>query len=338
MPLTTGDRLGPYELLSLLGSGGMGDVFRARDTRLDRIVAIKVLEAHVAADPDRRQRFEREARVISQLNHPHICVLFDVGREADVDFLVMEYLEGHTLAAQLDQGAVSIDQALRYSIEIADGLDAAHRQGIVHRDLKPANVMLTKAGAKLLDFGIASSRTADGPPRTRKGSASETHRGATMPRPSQSGTLPARCSTAPDSWKGEADARSDLFAFSAVLARWWPAARSRVSQASLIAAILGTIRRSPRCNRYPAALDRSLKCLEGSGHAARPRDLVDELKWIAEGMRTPSVAPAPLHRRRDHGGWSRRRGAGGPRRLGARPPSPTPELPVTDRGERAPDC
>src|SRR5678816_1462297 len=155
MTLAAGTRLGPYELIAPVGAGGMGEVYRAKDTRLDRTVAVKVLPAHLSSSPESRQRFEREAKTISQLSHPHICALYDVGNQDGVEFLVMEYLEGETLSERLLKGALPFDQVLRYGIEIADALDKAHRQGIVHRDLKPANVMLTKTGVKLLDFGLA---------------------------------------------------------------------------------------------------------------------------------------------------------------------------------------
>jgi serine/threonine protein kinase len=155
--LTPGTRLGPYEILSALGAGGMGEVYKAHDTRLDRAVAIKVLPTDVASDPDRRERLEREARAVAALNHPHIYTLYDIGHQDGTDFLVMEYLEGETLADRLTKGALPIDQALRYTIEVASALDKAHRAGIVHRDLKPGNVMLTKCGAKLLDFGLAKT-------------------------------------------------------------------------------------------------------------------------------------------------------------------------------------
>src|SRR6266581_6140763 len=157
MPLSTGQRLGPYEILSPAGAGGMGEVYRARDTRLDRIVAIKVLPAHVAADPELRQRLEREARAVSSLNHPHICALYDVGHQDGTDFLVMEYLEGETLAALVARGPLPLEDLLRRALEIANALDKAHRQGVIHRDLKPGNIMITKSGAKLLDFGLAKS-------------------------------------------------------------------------------------------------------------------------------------------------------------------------------------
>src|SRR5512137_50640 len=155
MTLSTGSRLGPYEILAPLGAGGMGEVYKARDTRLGRDVAIKVLPAHLSANPEIRARFEREARAISQLNHPHICSLHDIGRQEGIDYLVMEYLEGETLAERLQKGPLPAEQVLRYGIETAQALDCAHRSGIVHRDLKPGNIMLTKSGAKLMDFGLA---------------------------------------------------------------------------------------------------------------------------------------------------------------------------------------
>src|SRR5713101_8275599 len=155
MALTAGTKLGPYEIQSPLGVGGMGEVYRARDTRLDRAVAIKILPAHLSANPELKERFEREARTISSLNHPHICHLYDVGSANGTDYLVMELLEGETLANRLQRGMVPIKQALQYGVQIAEALDNAHKHGIVHRDLKPGNIMLTRAGAKLLDFGLA---------------------------------------------------------------------------------------------------------------------------------------------------------------------------------------
>ncbi len=157
MALAPGTHLGPYEILAPLGAGGMGEVYRARDIRLDRTVAIKVLPQHLADTPEARQRFEREARAVSALNHPHICTLHDVGSQDGTDYLVMEYLEGETLAARLEKGPLPLDLVLKYGVEIADALDKAHRQGIIHRDLKPGNIMLTKSGAKLVDFGLAKA-------------------------------------------------------------------------------------------------------------------------------------------------------------------------------------
>ena len=164
MPLSAGTRLGPYEILGPLGAGGMGEVYKARDTRLDRTVAVKVLPPQLADDPDFRERFAREAKSISSLNHPNICTLHDIGEApgagpgaSGIHYLVLEYLEGETLAARLAKGPLPVPDALKIAIEIAGALDKAHRQGIVHRDLKPGNVMLTKTGAKLLDFGLARS-------------------------------------------------------------------------------------------------------------------------------------------------------------------------------------
>src|ERR1700745_1674888 len=162
MAILPDSRLGPYEILSALGAGGMGEVYKARDSRLDRTVAIKILPDTLAADPQFRERFDREARAISPLTHPHICTLYDVGEQAGTVFLVMECLEGETLEQRLKKGALPLDEALKVAIQIADALAAAHRAGTVHRDLKPGNVMLTKQGAKLLDFGLAKA-AASGP-------------------------------------------------------------------------------------------------------------------------------------------------------------------------------
>src|SRR5262249_38550486 len=153
--LAAGSKLGPYEIKVLLGAGGMGEVYRACDTRLERTVAIKILPAQFSADPVRKQRFEREAKTISSLNHPHICVLYDVGHQDGTDYLVMECVEGETLAKRLERGPLPLEQVLKYGAQIADALDKAHRSGVVHRDLKPGNIMLTPTGAKLLDFGLA---------------------------------------------------------------------------------------------------------------------------------------------------------------------------------------
>ena len=163
MALPPGTRLGAYEVTAQIGSGGMGEVYKGRDTRLDRTVAIKILASDIADDASLRARFEREARAVAALDHPHICGIYDVGEANGTHFLVMPYLDGQTLAARLEKGALPLDQALKIATEIADALDKAHRQGIVHRDLKPANIMLTKAGSKLLDFGLAKLKTPTGP-------------------------------------------------------------------------------------------------------------------------------------------------------------------------------
>ena len=149
MALTRGTRLGPYEVIAPIGAGGMGEVYSARDTRLDRTVALKILPLHLADAPEVRQRFEREARAVSSLNHPNICALYDIGRQDSTDYLVMEYLEGQTLAKRIEQGSMPTAELLRVAIQICEALERAHRQGVIHRDLKPGNVMLTKAGAKL---------------------------------------------------------------------------------------------------------------------------------------------------------------------------------------------
>jgi serine/threonine protein kinase len=157
MALTSGARLGPYEIQSPLGAGGMGEVYRARDTRLERTVAVKILPSHLSENPEAKQRFDREARAISSLNHPNICTLFDVGQQGGVDYLVMEFLEGETLADRLRRGPLTAEQLLKCGNEICEGLGKAHKTGVIHRDLKPGNIMLTKTGAKLMDFGLAKA-------------------------------------------------------------------------------------------------------------------------------------------------------------------------------------
>src|SRR5580704_9999193 len=157
MALTSGTKLGPYEIQSPLGAGGMGEVYRARDTRLDRTVAVKVLASHLSSSPELKQRMEREGRAISSLNHPHICQLYDIGSQDGTDYLVMEFLEGETLAERLRKGAMPLAEVFKIGIAVAEALAVAHRQGIVHRDLKPGNIMLTKGGAKLMDFGLAKA-------------------------------------------------------------------------------------------------------------------------------------------------------------------------------------
>src|SRR6202022_3748524 len=212
MTLSRGSRLGPYEILAPLGAGGMGEVYRARDTRLERTVAIKVLPDRLSSSPEGRQRFEGEAKTISALSHPHICALYDVGNQDGVEYLVMEYLEGETLADGLARGPLALEQTLRFGIEIADALDRAHRQGIVHRDLKPGNIMLTKSGVKLLDFGLAKAVAA---PDMRGNLTSLPTQQALTQEGTILGTLQYM---APEQLEGkEADARTDIFAFGATL-------------------------------------------------------------------------------------------------------------------------
>ncbi len=265
------------EILGILGAGGMGEVYRARDTRLDRTVAIKILRD---TGSDLRVRFAREAKIIAALAHPHICTVFDIGQEDGTDYLVMEYLDGETLSAHLRGGAVPLEDALTTAIEIADALDRAHRAGIVHRDLKPSNVMLTNAGAKLLDFGLAKFHAV--PHGTSTTALTESLSGAGV----LTGTVPYM---APEQLEGrEADARSDLFAFGAVVHEMLTGHRAFAgeSQASVIAAILEHDPQpvSTRQPRTPPALDRVVKkCLAKDPDARwqTARDLGDELKWIA---------------------------------------------------------
>jgi serine/threonine protein kinase len=234
MALTLGTKLGPYQIESLLGAGGMGEVYRARDTRLNRTVALKILTQGLSDKPEVRQRFEREARAVSSLSHPHICVLYDIGNQDGIEYLVMEYLEGETLAARIAKGSLTTSELLRYASQIADALDKAHRQGIVHRDLKPANVMLTKTGAKLLDFGLAKDeKILQGDPDSSP----------TMSRPlTRQGSIVGTIQyMSPEQLEGKpADARSDIFSFGTMLYEMATGKKAfeAKSHASLIAAIL----------------------------------------------------------------------------------------------------
>ncbi|HSS43710.1 MAG TPA: protein kinase [Thermoanaerobaculia bacterium] len=285
MTLAVGTRLGPYEILSPIGAGGMGEVYKAKDTRLERTVAVKVLPQHLSASAEVRQRFEREAKTISQLSHPHICALYDVGREGETEYLVMELLEGETLSERLTKGALPLEQTLRYGTEISDALDKAHRQGIVHRDLKPGNVMLTKSGVKLLDFGLAKAMA----PPTPRGSltALPTQQGLT-----QEGTILGTFQyMAPEQLEGkEADVRSDIFAFGAVLYEMATGKKAFTgsSQASLITAIMSS-QPAPISSiqpMTPPALDRIVRTCMAKDPDERWQsagDLRGELQWIAEG-------------------------------------------------------
>ena len=213
MPIQAGSRLGPYELTAPIGAGGMGEVWRGKDTRLDRSVAVKILPAAFAEDEERRQRFEREAKAISSLNHPHICTLFDVGHEGDAHFLVMELLEGEVLADRLQKGPLPLDQVVKLGAQVAEALSAAHKQGIVHRDLKPGNVVLTKTGAKLVDFGLARTGAGLGGP------SGSTELPTEMKPLTTAGTVLGTFQyMAPEQLEGtEADARTDIFALGALL-------------------------------------------------------------------------------------------------------------------------
>jgi serine/threonine protein kinase/Tol biopolymer transport system component len=246
MALTSGAKLGPYEIQSPLGAGGMGEVYRARDVRLDRTVAIKVLASHLSSSPELRQRMEREARAISSLNHPNICHLYDIGSQDGTDYLVMEFLEGETLAERLGKGALPLGETLKIGIAVAEALAVAHRQGIVHRDLKPGNIMLTKGGAKLMDFGLAKSAVASAPGGASSApllSAARTMSGASPVSPlTTAGTMIGTIQyMSPEQIEGkEADARSDLFALGAVLYEMVTGSRpfGGKSQISVASAIL----------------------------------------------------------------------------------------------------
>jgi eukaryotic-like serine/threonine-protein kinase len=220
MALPTGTRLGPYEIVAPIGAGGMGEVYRAKDTRLDRTVAIKVLASHLSSSPELKQRFEREARSVSSLNHSHICQLYDVGSQNGTEYLVMEYLEGETLADRLRKGALPLNELLKTAMEIAEALEVAHRAGIIHRDLKPGNIMLTKAGVKLMDFGLAKPAAIGGAGAAPMLSAAQTVSGPSPMSPLTTagmivGTI---LYMSPEQIEGkEADARADIFSFGAVL-------------------------------------------------------------------------------------------------------------------------
>ncbi len=301
MTFSAGVRFGPYEVEAPVGVGGMGEVYRARDTRLDRTVAIKVLRTAVAAREELRQRFEREARTISRLNHPHICALYDVGQQDGTDYLVMEYLEGETLAHRLVRGPLPPEQVLRLGREIADALDKAHRQRIVHRDLKPANIMLTKAGVKLMDFGLAKLAQKTSPvvqalSRMTTQDSKITEEGVIV------GTFQYM---APEVLEGrEADARTDIFALGTVLYEMATghAAFQGKTRASLIAAILSS--EPPAMAQLqpltPPALERVVKaCLakDPDERIQTAHDVLLQLKWIAEAGSEAGV-PAPVAGRR----------------------------------------
>ncbi len=309
MAILPGRRLGPYEILSAIGAGGMGEVYKARDTRLDRIVAIKVLPAHLADLAELRERFEREAKTIASLNHPHICTLYDTGHQDDIDFLVMEYLEGETLAQRLLKGSLPIQQVMQYAIEISDALDKAHRKGITHRDLKPGNIMLTKSGTKLLDFGLAKLKEKVVPATAF--SDLPTEKDAMTAEGTILGTLQYM---APEQVEGrEVDARTDIFAFGAVVYEMATGKRpfEGRSQASVMAKILESDPppMSSLQPMTPPALDRVVKrCLakEQENRWQTARDLYEELKWIAEGGSQAGVSTpfATQAKSRERLAWS----------------------------------
>jgi eukaryotic-like serine/threonine-protein kinase len=236
MSLVPGTKFGPYEIGVALGAGGMGEVYRARDTRLDRSVAIKILPAQFSADPVRKQRFGREAKTISSLNHPSICTLHDIGSQDGVDYLVMELVEGETLSKRLEKGPLPLEQVLKYGVQITDALDKAHRAGIVHRDLKPGNIMLTSSGAKLLDFGLAKPAVPLASGATLTADAMKT-----TPVTQEGAIVGTFQYMSPEQIEGkELDGRSDIFSLGAVLYEMMTGQRafSGKSQLSVASAIL----------------------------------------------------------------------------------------------------
>jgi serine/threonine protein kinase/Tol biopolymer transport system component len=306
MSLTPGTRLGPYEIVAPLGAGGMGEVFRATDTRLGREVAVKVLPQHLSANPEVRARFEREAKTVSSLNHPHICTLHDVGREGDTDYLVMELIEGETLAQRLAKGALPTADVLQLGAQIADALDRAHRAGVIHRDLKPGNVMLTKAGAKLMDFGLARAGIAGPASGSGATMATLTHAPTmTTPLTAEGRIVGTFQYMAPEQLEGsEADGRSDLWALGCVLYEMATGRRAfeGKSQASLITSIMGSQPApiSQVAPMSPPGLDRLVQaCLtkDPADRLQSAHDIRMQLAWLAEGGSQASV-PAPVATRR----------------------------------------
>ena len=296
MTLAAGSRLGPYEILAPIGAGGMGEVYKARDTRLERTVAIKVLPNHLSKDEDLRHRFEREAKTISQLSHPHICALYDVGNQDGVEFLVMELLEGEVLAERLVKGPLALDQTLKFGAQIASALEAAHRKEIVHRDLKPSNVMLTKSGLKLLDFGLAKTLA---PAPTLESFTTAPTAAKDMTRPGMIlGTVPYM---APEQLQGhESDSRADIFALGAVLYEMATGKKAfeGASPVSIMSAILTS--QPPAISSMqpasPASLDRLVRtCLakDPDDRWQTARDVELQLTTMAEGAPAlPAVSSA----------------------------------------------
>jgi eukaryotic-like serine/threonine-protein kinase len=307
MSLPSGTKLGPYEVSGPLGAGGMGEVYRARDTRLDRTIAIKILPAQFSSAPVLKQRFEREAKTISSLNHPHICALYDVGSQDGIEYLVMECVEGETLAKRLEKGALPLDQVLRYGAQVADALDKAHRAGIVHRDLKPGNIMLTTGGAKLLDFGLAK------PAAPLASAATLTAVSPKSPVTEQGMIVGTFQYMSPEQVEGqEVDGRSDIFSLGAVLYEMFTGKRAfeGKSQLSVATAIL---EREPEPvstvkPTAPAALDHAIKkCLAKSADERwqSASDLASELKWIGEtgGQTTGAALSREKTASRERAAW-----------------------------------
>ena len=300
MTIAKGTCLGPYEIEEAIGAGGMGEVYRARDTRLDRTVAVKVLPSHLAQSPELRQRLEREAKAVSSLSHPNVCALYDIGHEDGVDYLVMEFIDGETLAERLTQGPMPLEETLRYGVEIADALEKAHRQGIVHRDIKPGNIMLTSSGAKLLDFGLAKADDS-------VGGGGDLTVSPTVSKPlTTAGTVLGTYQyMAPEQLEGkEVDARTDIFSLGAVLYEMVTGRRAFAggSQASLIGAIMNEepAPASALQPMTPPAFDRVIQTSLSKDPEERwqtAHDVKLQLQWIAEGGSVVGL-PAPVSARR----------------------------------------
>ena len=303
-----GTKLAHYEVTQRLGSGGMGDVYKARDPRLNRDVAIKVLPERLATNVKLRERFQCEAEAIANLQHPHICVLYDIGEQDGTSYLVMEYLEGETLAQRLERGPLPLDQVLQYAIEISDALDKAHRKGATHRDIKPPNIMLTKEGAKLLDFGLAKLKQQATPPVSLASNASTPLPGSPIPSPTIEGTILGTLQyMAPEQVEGrvdDIDSRTDIFGFGATMYEMLTGKKAfeGKSQASVIVKILehdppavssvqGQVQ--PSAKLSPPSLDHVVKrCLEKDREDRwqSARDLCQELRWIKDGGQEPARA------------------------------------------------
>jgi serine/threonine protein kinase len=298
MSLEVGQKLGPYEIIEQAGAGGMGEVYKAKDTRLDRTVAVKILPASFAGNAEFKERFEREAKAISSLNHPNICTLFDIGHETGIDYLVMEFLEGETLSERLSQGPIPYDEMLRISNDIASGLDSAHQQGLIHRDLKPGNVMLSREGAKLLDFGLAKTQFSQGSPELSAITQ-------TTPLTGANTILGTMQYMAPEQLEGKiADVRSDIFAFGAIMYEMSTGKKAfeGSSNATLIAAIIERepVSLSVIMPTTPPLFERLVKkCLSKDPQKRwqSASDLSDELRWISQAGSQVGL-PAHLAARR----------------------------------------